>query len=225
MSNFKQTVLRKLASDLGEGSEEFFDALDRPGRATRAAISAIQEDKPVFEAIKRQFGANPPEAPSGADIAERFGEDYDIQNPAVLGSIATAADFVDPTMLIPGGQVGRLGAQVGKLGAVAKKLPGPFARGVGKGVKVVDDMPQGSYGSVKVVDDAPTKIGSVKVVDDAPKGGGQVAGSDLKRSVSLPEYKKGMQRAGVNRQGKMDERLGIDREAILKELERLAKDS
>lgn len=131
MSNFKQMVLRKLASDLGEGSDKLFDAIDRPGRATRAGISALQQDKPVFEAIKRQFGANPPEAPSGADIAERFGQDYDIQNPAVLGSVATAADFFDPTMLIPG-------AQVGKLGAIAR-----MAKGAKKGENIAEAVKRG----------------------------------------------------------------------------------
>lgn len=224
MSEVKKRLLRQLAEKAGVGFEGFADTVGRPGAATRAAIRAYQEGRDVSQAIREQFGENPPEAPSGAEIAEAFGERYDVENPAVLGTIATAADMADPLMFVPGGQVGRLGAHAGKLGAVAKRLPGPFSRGIGKGVKFVDDMPQGGSGAVRVVDDVPTNLGSVKVLDDTPKGGGQVASDELKKSVSLPEYKKGMERAGVSRQSKMDERLGIDRDAILKELEKLAKD-
>lgn len=107
--SYKDKVLQKLMGKVSEGTEWALDKLDTPSRATRAAIGAYQNDEDVLDAIKGQFSENAPEAPSGIDIAEKFGEDFDIQNPYALGAIATAADVIDPTMLIPGGQASKFG--------------------------------------------------------------------------------------------------------------------
>lgn len=124
MSDFKKRILNKLAGNISEGTDWALDKLDRPGRATRAGIGAAQNDEDVWDAVKAQFGENPPEAPSGTDIADKFSEDYDITNPYALTGIATAAEVVDPTMFIPGGQV----SKVGKLGKL-KTLMGVAEKG------------------------------------------------------------------------------------------------
>lgn len=129
--DFKQRVLQRLINDSGEGADWLFDKLDRPGRATRAGIGALQEGQgfgDAYSAAKAQFGAEPPEAPTGADIADRVAEDYNIENPALLAGIATAADVVDPTMVIPGGQI----SKASKLN-VLRKMAGKSPK-MGKGV-------------------------------------------------------------------------------------------
>ena len=108
----------KLRGLIGQGERlgaKALGILDRPGRATRAALDALQEDQSVMDAIGGQLSGEAPAPPSGADIAEKFGERHDVQSPAALAAIATAADFIDPTMLVPGAQL----AKIGKLGALA----------------------------------------------------------------------------------------------------------
>lgn len=174
MSDVKQRILRKLAGDLSQGTDWVLDKLDRPGRATRAGISAYQNDEDVMDAIGAQLGENPPEAPSGADIADKFGEDYDVENPYALAGIATAADFLDPTMAIPGGQLSK-GAKAAKMvgksetvASLAKKLGmseealmafrrGALARKAGTGetaAEILKKAPESKYGKVAVVPDA-----------------------------------------------------------------------
>lgn len=90
------------------GMDNFMDKLDTPGRAMRSGIDAYQKDQPVWDAVKAQFGDNHPPAPSGADLAETFGEQHDVQNPYALTALATLGDIVDPTMLTPAGTVSKL---------------------------------------------------------------------------------------------------------------------
>lgn len=175
MADFKKRILSRLAADAGEGSDYLLKQLDKPGRATRAAIDALQTDKDILPAIKAQFGEAPPEVPSGADIAERAGEKYDIQSPAALAAIATAADVIDPTMFVPGGQVSKIG-KLGVLGKAAQK--GKVASKAGKGVKVVDDAPK-SFGKVSVKDPV-VNPGKVQVRDPAPQSYGSVKVKDSK---------------------------------------------
>lgn len=158
MSDFKQRVLRKLAGNLSEGTEWAMDKLDRPGRATRAGISALQNDGDAWEAVKEQFGSNPPEAPSGSDIADKFSEDYDVTNPYALTALATAAEVVDPTMFIPGGQVGKLGkvAKIAKGGETAADI----LKGANKAetaAEMLAKIPKGKFGRTVVVPTAEEK--------------------------------------------------------------------
>lgn len=128
MSDIKQKVLSKIirgeSPEMGLGvqaqedsaAEKLMKILDMPGRATRAAIGAYQKGMPLVEAAKQQFDFQAPEAPSGAELAEHVRDKYEVESPAALAAMATAAEVVDPTMLIPGGQVSKLG----KLGAISK---------------------------------------------------------------------------------------------------------
>lgn len=124
MADIKQQVLSRLMRgetpqiEAQEDSmgEKVMKALEMPGRATRAAIGAYQQDEPILDAAKAQFSFDAPDAPSGADLAEHVQDKYDIESPAALAAMATAADVIDPTMLIPGGQI----TKAGKLGALMK---------------------------------------------------------------------------------------------------------
>ena len=156
MSEVQKRVLRKLVGDKADQEEGFgsklMDALDRPGRATRAAIGAFQQDQPIMPAIKEQFGANPPDAPTGYQLAEHVQDKYDIQNPVALAAMATAADVADPTMFIPGGQVTKLG-KMGVLSKMAGK--GQSAAEV---LRDMQKMPKGKYGRVAVKPTAADRV-------------------------------------------------------------------
>lgn len=146
MSEFRKRLFNKLLADAGSGAETLVDVLDRPGRATRAAIDAYQQDKPILGAIGSQLTEKNPEAPpTGAELAETFQEQSGVDNPYVLGALATMADTLDPTMLIPGGAPAKLGLKgvkgmrmADKAADAAKGLP---ARGVGKGITLKDNVP------------------------------------------------------------------------------------
>jgi hypothetical protein len=99
------------------------DLLDRPGRATRAGISAAQNDKDIFPAIKEQLmgGQERPDAPTGADIASKLSDDTGLENPYALAGIATAADVLDPSMAIPGGAPLKAAGMLGTMARMAPK--------------------------------------------------------------------------------------------------------
>ena len=84
--------------------EKIRQALERPGAAARGGIGALQEDvtdpTAAYEAAKQAF-QSPETAPTGYDIAERFGESANIENPYILGALATIAETADPTSLVP----------------------------------------------------------------------------------------------------------------------------
>ena len=95
--------------------EKAGDYLDRPASVVRQGIhSAMSEDGNALEDMIAQARRSSSEAPTGADIADRASEKFDIQNPYALGAIATAADLADPTMLIPGGQGAKVMNAAGK---------------------------------------------------------------------------------------------------------------
>jgi len=154
MSDYKTNILKKImakkADEEGIGSK-ILSALDTPGRVTRAGIDAYQHDKPVLSAMGDQIGSDAPPVASGADIAEKFGQDHDITNPYALGGIATAADLIDPTMLVPGGQIAKLG-KLGKLGAIRKMAgKGRKAEHYADASKRVSKEAAKSHGKVGVI--------------------------------------------------------------------------
>lgn len=104
--DYKRKFLEKLA---GAELDDVLGIIDTPGRATRAGIYAAQTDQDILDAITAQFSGDRPDAPTGAQIADKVSEDYDIENPVVLAGIATASEVLDPTTFIPGGQVGKFG--------------------------------------------------------------------------------------------------------------------
>ena len=164
--------------------ERAMDLLERPGRATRAGISAMQNDGDALSAIKTQLmgGDERPEAPTGADIAEKFGEDYDVQNPYALAGLATLADVADPSMLIPGGgQAGALGKAALAAGAFSKagkagkalshvgKAP-VQARSTAELLKVRDILSNPKYRNMPEVQAALKKTGKVSNEDVVRSG-------------------------------------------------------
>lgn len=100
-----QSPVDKLAKIKAERSfgSKLMDYLNRPGAASRAAIMEGLKGGSALGAFGRQFVSPSDEAPSGQDIAEFVSEKYDIENPYALAGIETAAEFTDPTMLMPGG--------------------------------------------------------------------------------------------------------------------------
>ena len=183
-------LLQKMSTKGSEALDTGLDILDRPGRATRAAIGAAQDDKgfsDIMSAAGAQLKEGAPEAPSGADIAERVGEKYDIQNPLALAALATAADVVDPTIFVPGGQVTKLG-KAGKLGKMGMKAGD--AKKLGKTI-LKPEAPE-KIGKVILRDDAvPKSSGMLRTVDTAPTKPGQVASQELQDSVQtyIPKQK------------------------------------
>lgn len=134
----EQGVLSQKDVDQNQDSS-FFDKLmgylEVPGRATRAGIGALQDDRGVLDAIRGQIGTPTEKAPSGFDIASKVGEDYGIENPYALTAIATAADVLDPTIAIPGGMPGKLAAA----GMIGTRV-GPKAAAAAKGMYKVGDI-------------------------------------------------------------------------------------
>lgn len=96
------------------------DILDRPARALRAGIGAAQEGGDILGAAKSQFQKNAPEAPSGSDLADKFSEQTQIENPLLLTALATAAEMADPSSYIPG--VGPF-SKIAKIVKKGKKAP------------------------------------------------------------------------------------------------------
>lgn len=185
--SMKERVLRKLAADAGSGTGWLLDKLDRPGRATRAAIGAYQEGSPILEAARAQLGANPPEAPSGADIAERVGQDYDIQSPAALAAIATLADVADPTMFVPGGQATKLGTLAKVAGKGGKAAQGAKkAESFAEGLKRIKDS---GKKKLEMKDLSPT---AQNVTDEAMKK--KFALDSIKKKLDKAQESKGMVR-------------------------------
>lgn len=149
MADYKREALKRLAgmSDeapvgkLAKGKmadrsmmDQILEYMAKPGAASRAAIAALQADQSPVEAFTSQWDKPSAEAPTGADIAETFGEQYGVENPYALGALATITDLgADPTNLVPGGAF--------------KKLPA--ALGMAKGIK---GMGKGQRGLSKVGD-------------------------------------------------------------------------
>ena len=142
MDENKKQALLKLANP-----DDLLNMLDAPGRAMRAGIQAYQTDQPVWPSISSQLQPNAPEAPTGAQIAETFGEQHDVQNPYALAGLATLADFVDPTMLVPFGGI----SKVGKAKAAMKYLPKEInaAKRIASGAEKLAS----EFGKVKVIPD------------------------------------------------------------------------
>lgn len=193
-----QENLENAGEAAGEGLGWILDKLDRPGRATRAAIGAYQDDMDVADAVMDQLGSDPSDAPSGAEIAEKLGEKYDIQDPAILAALATAADVIDPTMMIPGGSVAKVAKVADKAGDAAK------------GRKVYDILKQGAKGKTpldrarqrsgivvkETAQEAAERkmrenFGKVNVVDDSVKAAGQAPSKELRDSVISGTAKSG----------------------------------
>lgn len=208
MSRFDK-ILGKVASkkaaqeeeqleEMGVG-ERILDILDRPGRATRAGIYAAQTDKPILDAIRAQLGSNPPEAPSGADIADRVSEDYNIQNPYALAGVATLADVADPTMFIPGGQVTKGGKvlQMAKGAGKSKKLAE-----AAKKLGISEDALR-AFRQERMADNARKGASAANVLDDAKKAGGNVG---LKQTAQEAQ-EQAMKEAGKKRMLKEQQRL------------------
>ncbi len=176
-SDMLQSLLKKAAAKGSVALDAGLEALDKPGRAMRAGIGAYQDDEDVMGAIKSQFNDDAPEAPSGADLAEKFGDKYDVQSPAALAALATAADFVDPTMVIPGGQVTKLG----KLKVLDKAAKGGKTADILKdGQKMRrGDLIKKPFGSVEVKPEAPVNPGKVMVKDDMSTPGRVTVREDI----------------------------------------------
>lgn len=107
-----------------EAEQSFGDkamrVLGMPGAATRAGIMAAQEGRDLLPAIREQLSMNAPEAPTGADIAQKVSDDTGITNPYGLAALATLADVTDPTILMPGGAPLKA---AGMMGMAAKMAP------------------------------------------------------------------------------------------------------
>ena len=201
MADPRLKVLENLAAKAGAANSDelgTFDKLlqyaDTPGRMTRAGIGALQDGTDPLFAIKGQVGLPNQEAPSGFDIASKLGEQYDIENPYALAAIATGADVLDPTMLIPGSAMGKIASPAAKMVAKgsssAKKLIGGVAPDLTKGMYKAGDFlfpaknsaealqiekalkAQGKLpGTSTVVKDTrpelPADLGKIKFLDDA----------------------------------------------------------
>lgn len=225
MANGKREALERLirrAQD-EEGEEEAsmlgktLDVLDTPGRATRAAIGAYQQDKPVLGAIKEQFSANRPEAPSGEELATRFSDKYDVNNPAVLTALATLAEVADPSMLVPGGQVGKLG----KIAGMAKGV-GKGRKVAGKAVEMGSDTLRAAKGQLQGKTAVIEGTGDA-LSEAAMKGRGQLAGLEdsLKRMKSeMAKGGKGLYAKEPLREKQMIDflRSRIDDEDVIKKI-------
>lgn len=109
--------------------DRILDYADRPAAAARSAVGAFQEGQDMSDAFMEQLGKPSSEAPTGADIAEKFGESQNIKNPYALGAIATVADVaLDPLNLVPGGSA-RHGMKAAK-----------GIKGMGKGERVLSKV-------------------------------------------------------------------------------------
>lgn len=136
----KRKALEKLA---GYDEESMQRILDTPGRITRAGIHAFQNDQPIMAAMGEQLKPNAPQAPSGADIAETFGQKHNVQNPYVLGGLATLADVFDPTMLVPGGIEAKAPRTFEALRGLSKVGDVSFpARHSAEGLKIAERLKQ-----------------------------------------------------------------------------------
>lgn len=98
------------------------DYLGRPGAATRSAIdAAVSEDGKPWEAFKQGLQRPTEDSPTGADIADKVGERFDIQNPMALAGLATLADLTDPVSFVPGGQISKSGKVMKAVDSMADK--------------------------------------------------------------------------------------------------------
>jgi len=144
--------------------EKTLEHLDTPGRMTRAGIGALQGDGDVLDAIRGQVGVGGPEAPSGFDIASKFGDQYGIENPYALTAIATAADVLDPTMLIPGGQTTKIAPMAAK---IAKKIS--------KVAETAETLAKGMYKAGNITFPAKNEAEAIKIMN-ALKAKGDLTG-------------------------------------------------
>lgn len=200
MANPKTDLLRRLLSKVAskgmQGLQEGVDVLDTPGRATRSALGALQGDESALDAFAAQFAEDRPDAPSGADIAERFGEDFDVQSPAALAAIATAADVIDPTMMLPGGMMGKAATKLGVINKAAKT--GDTAADLFRAGNKMNkrDMLKAPHGKVTVKDpivnpgkvtvkDQPMNAGSVRVKPETRPNYGKVSAPEHERAREL----------------------------------------
>lgn len=104
MSRF-QDLRKKLGGQAPEEDpsmmDQTLDYLGRPGAAFRSGAHAAQKGEPIWEATKRGFTSPSSEAPTGSDIADEFSRQTGVENPYVLGTLATMGDIADPAAMIP----------------------------------------------------------------------------------------------------------------------------
>ncbi len=169
-----EAPIQNIAKQKAERSfgSKAMDYISRPGAATRAAIMAGLTGKSASDAFGEQIQQPSEQAPSGADIVDLASEQYDIENPYLQTGLATAADLIDPTMLLPGG--------------ILKKAPA--AMKALQGAKAVRKIPMTSAGpsAAQLLKEAKkSKFGSVAVketAEEAPFAG--LKAERLKRQFS-----------------------------------------
>ena len=167
----KQEVKNLLPEQEPSTFDKVIDYLDRPGAATRSAIQAYQMDEDPIEAFKTGFTSPSEKAPTGADIAETFSEQQNIQNPYALAALATIADVADPTSFVPGG--------------VFRKAPKAM-KAIGRGSKATEGIRDVSrLGKAGVEARNPAELMRVREILSNPEKYGHI-----------PEVKKALEKTG-----------------------------
>lgn len=116
---------------LGDVAAPVMDVIERPSAAIRGGLyGAMKDDDTALEGALRGLTNPSAEAPSGDDIAALAGEKYNIQNPAILAGLSTAATMADiPNPLSAASKLKRFG----KLANIADggiKETGKIKRGI-----------------------------------------------------------------------------------------------
>lgn len=131
------------------------DYLGRPNAAIKSGIHAFQNDQPVLDAISKGFTSHSDQAPTGDQIATKFGESYGVENPMALAGLATIAEMADVPGLSPFSKGSKMMKAVGKVDPSAvKKLPGMAKTGE-SAADVLKKAPDSQFGKVAVTPDRP----------------------------------------------------------------------
>lgn len=147
----------RLTPEEEQGSflESAVDYLGRPNAAIKSGVNAFQQNEPVLDAMYKGLTSPSDQAPSGDQIASKFGESYGIENPMVLAGLSTVAEMADVPGLAPFSKGSKMMRAVGKLDPSAiKKVPGMAKTGESL-AEVAKKTPDSEYGRVLVTPDRP----------------------------------------------------------------------
>lgn len=161
--------------------EKGLDYLGRPNAAFKTGAMAALEGKPILPATYKGLTSSSDEAPTGFDVASKFGDRYDVQNPAALTAMSVGAEMVD----LPYGEISKA-AKLEKFlpkAALAIRESEIMQRAVPKIIKSEkfgDILQTGlktapaSLEKPTVIEKLAKNIGDAKVAENVPKSAGKL---------------------------------------------------
>lgn len=158
MSRFQQLqrlLGKQVEVEPEEGSmfDTTLDYLGRPNAAIKSGIHAYQQGEPVLDAMSRGFTSPSDQAPTGDQIASKFGESTGIENPMALAALSTLAEMADVPTVGPLSKGAKAMKAVSKVPPSAvKKVPG-FAKTGESAAEALQKAKPSEFGKVAVTTD------------------------------------------------------------------------